>query len=229
MFPNDGQVIVISSDDEDIHVQVQNELDLASVLSIKSEPVDFLTIDVGQHNLAYLAGAYQDGKVTVREWRLIDLNLKEKYDPVDITNKTMAALERISAPYSVVLIERQIQFFNVPSQGKLGKQFKTMATPQSIKNTVIEAIIHCRMSHRQVESINQKAVKSFWNTSGSSHYQRKTAAVQLTKKLIAGEQLQWFMKQKKKDDLADALLMTLFYFNCKVPIFWFLEGSLHRE
>ena len=88
MLPTDCQVIEISSEEsvEELEVPDFNKIIDKSVFHFfKTEPVDFLTIDIGQHNLAYLAGTYHNRKLTVKEWRLIDLFLNKIYDPADVS------------------------------------------------------------------------------------------------------------------------------------------------
>lgn len=159
----------------------------------------YLSIDVGIKNLAFIIF---DENNKIMDWNVVELCEKttnsKKISLVDIGKKLYDALENIKLPIKTVLIENQIG-------------------PNAIRMKSIQGMITLYYISKNVFDIQ------YWNASNklkkyikgkTSYKERKTASVKITKLLLEEhykEYNDFFIKHKKKDDLADCFLQLLDY------------------
>lgn len=159
----------------------------------------YLSIDVGIKNLAFIIF---DENNKIIDWNVVELCEKttnsKKISLVDIGKKLYDALENIKLPIKTVLIENQIG-------------------PNAIRMKSIQGMITLYYISKNVFDIQ------YWNASNklkkylkgkTSYKERKTASVKITTLLIEEHYIEYnnfFIKHKKKDDLADCLLQLLDY------------------
>jgi hypothetical protein len=175
----------------------------------------FLSIDVGIKNLAYIIFNEQNNIV---EWNVVELCDKttnsKKISLVDIGKKLFESLEKINHyDIKTVLIENQIG-------------------PNAIRMKSIQGMITLYYVSRNIYDIQ------YWNASNklkkylkgkTSYKERKVASVNISKLLIEehySKYNEFFIKHKKKDDLADCFLQLLDYLSKenKLPDSFFIHS-----
>lgn len=157
----------------------------------------YLSIDVGIKNLAYCM--YDD---TIVDWKVIELCDKtvnaNKLNMVDLSKRLFEALETLPPRYDLILIENQI------GQNAIRmKALQGMITLYFVSkgNTAIQ---YWNATHKLKMFVQEK----------TTYAQRKKMGVVVTRQILEEKyknQLDYFGKHKKKDDLSDCFLQLLDY------------------
>jgi len=154
-----------------------------------------LSIDVGIRNFG--TSVYDTEK---EEFVLFNVqDLKKIKDTVALMRE-MTSKEPFTS-VDVILVERQMRAI-----------MKTMAT--SIRAFHFEKTV----------MITPQSVKRFFKSSGGCHSKNKKAAVELARTFLNEKNLALFETLKKKDDIADCIIQTMYYLKrlkptlCKEPI-----------
>ena len=141
-----------------------------------------LSVDIGTRNFAYTV--YCTEKKTFLLFRLVDLGKMK--DPV-LKMKELSDSD-VFQNADVILVENQMRAC-----------MKTMATA-----------LRCFHLDKVVR-VQPHSVKRFFNTSKKKHHKNKKAGVEEARKYLNASTLATFEKYKKKDDIADCILQTIWY------------------
>jgi hypothetical protein len=200
MESNHGEVIVISSDDEE-------SISIQSTSIFNSDPI-ILSLDVGFKNLGIFM--YDPAHSRVLEWDALDLSIS-KFEPEKIIEGVQKALEPyLSNPEILrkgchVLVEKQTRMLKVYKVGLVDMAIRAWLAGKG----------------KQATTVDPKKVKKFFKMKWENHRQGKTLAVKKARELIekwtsdklSDDLRNRFLKAKKKDDMADAMLQWMFYSN----------------
>jgi hypothetical protein len=161
----------------------------------------YLSIDVGIRNLAYIIYNSTDHKII--DWNIIELCNKEdnstKMNMIDIGkilyNKFLETF--INHKLDIIIIENQI--------GKNAIRMKT------IQGMITMYFIN--QGYTEIYYWNAcNKLKSYGLPSKTTYSERKKYSINITKEQITEkypEHLEFYMKHKKKDDLADCFLQLI--------------------
>ncbi len=157
----------------------------------------YLSIDVGIKNLAYVVFDRD-----IVEWKVIELCDKtvnaSTINMIELGKKLYEALESLTHPIDLILIENQIG-------------------QNAIRMKMLQGMITFYFISKGKHNIQ------YWNAGNklkrfvkgkTTYAQRKKLSVQITRELVGGafpRQKEYFETHKKKDDLADCLLQLLDY------------------
>lgn len=141
-----------------------------------------LSVDIGTRNFAYTV--YCTENKTFVLFRLVDLGKMK--DPV-LKMKELSDSD-VFQNADVILVENQMRAC-----------MKTMATA-----------LRCFHLDKVVR-VQPHSVKRFFNTSKKKHHKNKKAGVEEARKYLNASTLATFEKYKKKDDIADCILQTIWY------------------
>lgn len=161
----------------------------------------YLSIDVGIRNLAYII--YNSTEHKILDWNIIELCNKEenstKMNMIDIGkilyNKFLETF--IHHKLDIIIIENQI--------GKNAIRMKT------IQGMITMYFIN--QGYTEIYYWNAcNKLKSYGLPSKTTYSERKKYSINITKEQITEkypEHLEFYMKHKKKDDLADCFLQLI--------------------
>ena len=157
----------------------------------------YLSIDVGIKNLAFVVFDKE-----IIEWRVIELCEKgvnaSTINMIDLGKRLYEALEELTHPVDLILIENQIG-------------------QNAIRMKMLQGMITFYFISKGKHNIQ------YWNAGNklkrfikgkTTYAQRKKYSIQITRELITNafpSQLAFFETHKKKDDLADCLLQLMDY------------------
>jgi len=150
-----------------------------------------LAIDISIRNLAL---CMLDDKRIVH-WQTVDLSGSE-YRPQDNVKLVMEFRNEFSHLFDaadLVIIERQMR----------------------VNMRIIEAVLHA-LSYKKCKIISARTIKQHFGLCRRDYRQNKQAAVEHVQKLLSAcpedePHAAQFARTKKRDDLADAYLMALFF------------------
>jgi hypothetical protein len=167
-----------------------------------------IAVDVGIKNLGFIVYCLKSRKVVC--WERLTVSGDDKYMP----QNNVAYMHALVAHYSV--------YFESAVKVVVEKQMRA-------NMRIIEAILHT-MFYSICDIVNAKFIKAHFNLSTPSYRQNKKAAVEFVSNFLKEPQTQvWnaeeclgkFTQSTKKDDLADAMLLLLYYLDtftfCALP------------
>ena len=141
-----------------------------------------VSVDIGTRNFAYTV--YDTNQSKFIMFRLLDLRAKK--DLVLEMKEISDSLPFQEA--SVILVENQMRAC-----------MKTMATA-----------LRCFHLDKVVR-VHPHSVKRHFKTSKKKHHKNKKAGIEEVRKYLKGASLETFETFKKKDDIADCILQTVWY------------------
>ena len=145
-----------------------------------------VSVDIGTRNFAYTV--YCTDKRSFVVFQILDL--RKVKDPV-LRMKELSDSEYFDKA-EVILVENQMR-----------SCMKTMATA-----------LRCFHLDKGVK-VHPHSVKRFFQTSKKKHHKNKKAGIEEARKHLKGNTLVRFEKLKKKDDIADCILQTIWYMSTR--------------
>ena len=147
-----------------------------------------LSVDIGIRNFAYTVYCTVESKFQL--FRVIDLGKVKDY---------VAEMRELSsrAPFvmaDVVLIERQMR-----------SCMKTMAVSLRAFN------------YEKTVMVAPQSIKRYFKTAMKKHSKNKKAGIEVARRYLSAQMLDLFEKLRKKDDIADCILQTIWYLRDGVP------------
>jgi len=147
-----------------------------------------LSVDIGIRNFAFTVYCTIEGKFL--SFRLLDLGKVKDY---------VAKMRELSStvPFQmadVVLIERQMR-----------SCMKTMAVSLRAFN------------YEKTVMVAPQSIKRHFRTAMKKHSKNKKAGIEVARRYLSVPKLGEFEKLKKKDDIADCILQTIWYLRDGVP------------
>lgn len=147
-----------------------------------------LSVDIGIRNFATTMYCTVDSKFTM--FKVFDLRGVKDY---------VAKMRELSSsgPFTmadIVLIERQMR-----------SCMKTMAVSLRAFN------------YEKTIMVAPQSIKRYFKTSMKNHTKNKKAGIETAVKYLKGDTLHTFQKLKKKDDIADCILQTIWFIRNGVP------------
>jgi len=147
-----------------------------------------LSVDIGIRNFAITMYCTVDSKFVL--FKVFDFGGVKDY---------VAKMKELSSsePFTMadsVLIERQMR-----------SCMKTMAVSLRAFN------------YEKTTMVAPQSIKRYFKTSMKKHSKNKKAGVETAIKYLRGDALDKFQKLKKKDDIADCILQTIWYIRNGVP------------
>jgi hypothetical protein len=174
-----------------------------------------LSFDIGIRNMAYCYASVDNNQINLINLNKIDLNIKKYTNTQTIINITIEFLDNlinneINPDFKklIVLIECQMTSIMKCIQTTINTYFKTIS---KFHSAIIETI-YLSPKHK-LTLINN-------HTPNCDYKKNKHEAILLTKFLLENKYhnpsfLQIFNSLKKKDDISDAFLMVIYYFELK--------------
>ena len=147
-----------------------------------------LSVDIGIRNFAFTVYCTIESKFIL--FRVLDLGKVKDY---------VAKMRELSstAPFQmadVVLVERQMR-----------SCMKTMAVSLRAFN------------YEKTVMVAPQSIKRHFKTAMKKHSKNKKAGVEVARRYLSAQKLEDFEKLKKKDDIADCILQTIWYLRNGVP------------
>ena len=147
-----------------------------------------LSVDIGIRNFAFTVYCTIESKFIL--FRVLDLGKVKDY---------VARMRELSStpPFQmadVVLIERQMR-----------SCMKTMAVSLRAFN------------YEKTVMVAPQSIKRHFKTAMKKHSKNKKAGVEVARRYLRAQKLDQFEKLKKKDDIADCILQTIWYLRNGVP------------
>ena len=147
-----------------------------------------LSVDIGIRNFAFTMYSTVEEKFIL--FRLLDLGKVKDY---------VAKMRELSGtdPFQsadVILVERQMR-----------SCMKTMAVSLRAFN------------YEKTVMVAPQSIKRHFKTAMKKHHKNKKAGVVVARKYLDAQKLEQFEKMKKKDDIADCVLQTVWYIRNGVP------------
>ena len=147
-----------------------------------------LSVDIGIRNFAFTMYCTIESKFLT--FRVIDLGKVKDY---------VAKMRELSStdPFvmaDVILIERQMRAC-----------MKTMAVSLRAFN------------YEKTVMVAPQSIKRHFKTAMKKHSKNKKAGIEVARKYLSATMLERFEKLKKKDDIADCVLQTIWYLRNGVP------------
>ena len=149
-----------------------------------------LSVDIGIRNFAFTVYCTIESKFLM--FCLVDLGKVKDY---------VAKMRELSStePFTtadVILIERQMRAC-----------MKTMAVSLRAFN------------YEKTIMVAPQSIKRHFKTAMKKHSKNKKAGIEVARKYLRASKLQEFEKMKKKDDIADCILQTIWYLRNGVPVY----------
>ena len=148
-----------------------------------------LSVDIGIRNFAFTVYCTIESKFLM--FRLVDLGKVKDY---------VAKMRELSStePFAtadVILVERQMRAC-----------MKTMAVSLRAFN------------YEKTVMVAPQSIKRHFKTAMKKHSKNKKAGIEVARKYLRAHKLQEFETLKKKDDIADCILQTIWYLRNGVPV-----------
>ena len=175
-----------------------------------------LSFDIGIRNMAYCYASVYNNSIDLKKLNKVDLNLKKNSNTQTIINTTIDFLDNLmdteidtNFPKLIVLIECQMTSIMKCIQTTINTYFKMTA---KFHSAIIETIY---LSPKHKLTLIQNHLPN------CDYKKNKQEAVELTKHLLENKyQNQDFINiynsLKKKDDVCDAFLMIIYFFEFKL-------------
>ena len=171
----------------------------------------FLSIDVGIRNLAYIVLSVDDETETstIIDWNIMEMCEKDenacKVDNVKIGIRMKAKMSELLEKFvfDKIIIENQIG-------------------PLALRMKMIQGMISQHFIENNLENIEfinaSNKLKDFLKGKKTTYNERKKLSISITKNILEKKPklntwTDYFNKNSKKDDLADAFLQCLWYIN----------------
>ena len=147
-----------------------------------------LSVDIGVRNFAFTVYCTIESKFLL--FRLIDLGKVKDY--VAKMRELSSAEPFVTA--DIVLIERQMR-----------SCMKTMAVSLRAFN------------YEKTVMVAPQSIKRHFKTAMKKHSKNKKAGIEVARRYLSALESEHFEKFKKKDDIADCILQTIWYLRDGVP------------
>ena len=147
-----------------------------------------LSVDIGVRNFAFTVYCTIESKFLL--FRLIDLGKVKDY--VAKMRELSSAEPFVTA--DIVLIERQMR-----------SCMKTMAVSLRAFN------------YEKTVMVAPQSIKRHFKTAMKKHSKNKKAGIEVARRYLSAVESEHFEKFKKKDDIADCILQTIWYLRNGVP------------
>ena len=174
-----------------------------------------LSFDIGIKNMAYCFASVDNNEITIEQLQKVDLNVSKKANIQKLIDNTLEFLEITinelplnTTEKLVVLIECQMT--------------SIMKCIQTVINTYFKMIGKYEGFNIETVYLSPKHKLNIINTYGdkiasSSYKQNKNDAVYFTNYLLENHYKndkikEVFLNTKKKDDISDAFLMVIYYY-----------------
>lgn len=148
-----------------------------------------LSVDIGVRNFAFTVYCTIESKFLL--FRLIDLGKVKDY--VAKMRELSSAEPFVTA--DIVLIERQMR-----------SCMKTMAVSLRAFN------------YEKTVMVAPQSIKRHFKTAMKKHSKNKKAGIEVARRYLSAVESEHFEKFKKKDDIADCILQTIWYLRNGVPV-----------
>lgn len=148
-----------------------------------------LSVDIGVRNFAFTVYCTIESKFLL--FRLIDLGKVKDY--VAKMRELSSAEPFVTA--DIVLIERQMR-----------SCMKTMAVSLRAFN------------YEKTVMVAPQSIKRHFKTAMKKHSKNKKAGIEVARRYLSAVETEHFEKFKKKDDIADCILQTIWYLRNGVPV-----------
>ena len=180
--------------------------------------IQLLSFDIGIKNMAYCFASTDNNQLNLIKLEKIDLNLNKNANSQKIIDNTIEFIENIVHQLQInpdfkliVLIECQMTSIMRTIQTVINTYFKMIGKYEGYN---IETI-YLSPKHK-LNIINKYGDK----IASNSYKQNKTDAVYFAKHLLETTYknekiMEVYNTTKKKDDISDALLMCIYYFETK--------------
>lgn len=147
-----------------------------------------LSVDIGIRNFAFTVYCTVEEKFIL--FRLLDLGKVKDYVA---TMRELSSTEPFQSA-DVLLVERQMR-----------SCMKTMAVSLRAFN------------YEKTTMVAPQSIKRHFKTAMKKHSKNKKAGIEVARKYLGAQKLKEFEKMKKKDDIADCILQTIWYIRNGVP------------
>lgn len=148
-----------------------------------------LSVDIGTRNFAFTL--YCTMKSEFLSFRLIDLGKVKDY----VAKMRELSSTDVFQMADIVLVERQMR-----------SCMKTMAVSLRAFN------------YEKTVMVAPQSIKRHFKTSMKKHSKNKKAGIEVARKYLSAGKLEEFNRLRKKDDIADCILQTIWYLRNGVPI-----------